>query len=833
MIALAAAASASAQDVASTPGQGMSGDMAGSNPADIIVTARRVEERLQDVPISITVFDQRQLADRNVSSAADLAAYTPSLTTNTRFGGDSASFAIRGFTQELRTTASVATYFADVVAPRGGGSTQGGDIAATGSFFDLQNVQVLKGPQGTLFGRNTTGGAVLLVPRRPTGRVEGYVEGSVGNYDMRRLQAVVNLPLSDTFKVRAGVDAQKRDGYLKNISGIGPEDFADIDYVAGRFSMLGQLTPTLENYTVATYSQSSTNGAIPKVTDCFPTVFPFGVLACDQIARRSAEGFNTVENTLPNAVQRTEQWQVINTTTWEASENLTVKNIASYASLKSFQNIDFFGARFLVPTSLTVPGSGVTIPTGVYAGRTLAFVPGQSPPNRYSNEQSTFSEELQFQGAGGDGRYSWQAGLYYEQSDPQGVYGSQNPLLLQCDDAGRFQCTDVFAALLRQPAVGSMGQQLAKTSFRNIGIYAQGSYDIASQLKLTLGARYTWDRTRSEATNVTFRFPAPNTPVGFCVNPLIRSASLPITASSDCLERLEKKSQAPTWLIGLDYAPTTDLLLYAKYARGYRQGSTNPFGATGYQTYDPERVDTYELGAKSSFRGAVSGTFNLAGFYNDFTNQQLNVGFMNSQNRIAPNSAIVNAGKSRIYGVEAEAALTFFNSLQVSGSYAYLNTRLQTIDAIQTVPGSLYDVFLGGPQPGDPLIYTPRHKLTVTGTYTLPLPSEVGRLSLGATYSYAEKMNNIGPVRTEPSLGLLTRAGIADIHVIPSVELVNLNLNWESIAGAPVDLSLFMTNVFDKKYYLARNIQVTSGFVSRYVGEPRMFGARLRYRFGN
>src|SRR5687768_8121444 len=140
---------------------------------EVIVTARRREESVQDVPISISVFDQETLNERNVTNAADLANYTPSLNVNTRFGPDQASFSIRGFTQELRTTASVGVYFADVVAPRGGGSITAGDGAGPGAFFDLQNVQVLKGPQGTLFGRNTTGGAVLLVPQKPTYDLEG------------------------------------------------------------------------------------------------------------------------------------------------------------------------------------------------------------------------------------------------------------------------------------------------------------------------------------------------------------------------------------------------------------------------------------------------------------------------------------------------------------------------------------------------------------------------------------------------------------------------------------------------------------------------------------
>jgi iron complex outermembrane receptor protein len=115
---------------------------------------------------------------------------------------------------------------------------QGGDGAGPGSVFDLQNIQVLKGPQGTLFGRNTTGGAVLLVPKRPTDKFEGYVEGSYGNYNMVRIQAVINALLASWARLRIGVDRQTRDGWQHNVSGFGPKDFANVDYTAVRGSLV-------------------------------------------------------------------------------------------------------------------------------------------------------------------------------------------------------------------------------------------------------------------------------------------------------------------------------------------------------------------------------------------------------------------------------------------------------------------------------------------------------------------------------------------------------------------------------------------------------------------
>src|SRR5262249_33091653 len=153
--------------------------------------------------------------------------------------------------------------------------------------FDLQNVQVLKGPQGTLFGRNTTGGAVLLVPQKPTSEFGGYAEGSFGNFGMKRGQGVVNFPVNDNLRIRLGVDHHSRDGDLINTTGVGPRDFADINYTAVRASIVADLTPDLENYTIASYTNSDRNGDVQKTIAAVPASlgnFALGMLA-DQAAK--------------------------------------------------------------------------------------------------------------------------------------------------------------------------------------------------------------------------------------------------------------------------------------------------------------------------------------------------------------------------------------------------------------------------------------------------------------------------------------------------------------------------------------------------------------------
>lgn len=813
---------ASAQDTPNADGQ--------LSTTDIIVTARRHEERLQDVPISMTVFDQDQLDNRNVTSGLDLARYTPSLSANSRFGAENTTFSIRGFYQELRTTASVAVYFADVVAPRGGGSTSGGDGAGPGSFFDLQNVQVLKGPQGTLFGRNTTGGAILLVPHKPEDSFGGYVEGRAGNYGLRRVQSVVNTPLGETARLRVGVDWQKRDGYLHNIAPTGPDRFANIDYLAGRASLVVDLTPDLENYTIASFTRSRTNGQVPKVTNCYPTrngnPSPTGIMSCDQIARAAGQGRYAVENTVQDPKLDLDQWQIINTTTLVASDNLTVKNIASYAELTSTSRNEGFGTRWVVPSTF------LGRPTGSLAGRELSFVTLNAAAGLASNDQSTFSEELQFQGAAANGALSWQAGAYFEDSKPLGSYGNQNPSNMSCVDSDALQCIDVLGRLTgREGQVGSVSRQVTRTFFRNIGVYGQATYQINETLSLTGGLRYTWDKTSSIASKQVIRFPAENQARIYCLNPALGpngpvrnpdgsldySNAIPAgEAGSSCVQSMVQKSSAPTWTVGIDYKPLPDVLLYAKYSRGYRQGSTNPFGGDGFETFGPEKVDTYEVGAKTAWHGALPGRFNMAAYYNDFADQQVQLGLVNLQNTVAPNTAIVNAGSSRIYGVEVEAGISPFTGFDLSASYGYLNTKLQSLSEVPIPPGSLYNFVLFTSVAGEPLPYSPKHQAAVTASYTLPLPETFGKVTASGTYSYRSS--------------LITTYTSAEGTLKP-LSLLDLSLNWTGVAGSPVDLGLFATNVTNKFYYTHVNEQSSSGFISRYIGEPRMYGLRLRYNF--
>ena len=795
---------------------------------DIVVTARRVEERLQDVPISITVFNQDQISDRNVTNAQDLANYTPSLSATTGYGTENSTFAIRGFVQETGTGPSVGVYFADVVAPRG--ASQGfpaGDGAGPGMFFDLQNVQVLKGPQGTLFGRNTTGGAVLLVPQKPTDSLEGYVEGSLGNFDMRRVEAVLNLPLADSVRLRLGLDRQKRDGYMTNDSGIGPRDFADVNYLSARASLVVDLSPDIENYTIGSFTRSNTNGHVQKMFACNPTLSPanfLGLLGCAQLQRQDP-GFYHLSSDMPDAYSKMRQWQVINTTTWRVSDSLTVKNITSYARLRTRTHSDLFSTNLIIPRGAFAPPIPNVFPGYPATDTPVGFAVIRNIPGGYSSNSTTFTEEFRLQGVAMGERLNWQAGLYYENATPNGFIGSQSPVFIGCSDPDRFICTDLTGG-------GVVNYTVAKNATRTMGLYAQATYDLTEQLKLTGGIRHTWDRARSTSRGLSYTFPVgvPNASPNLVRCTLPADPAHPRSVMPDCQFDRQAKFSAPTWMIGLDYKPDENVLLYGKYSRGYRTGGIKSDVPAEFVFFKPEKVDTFEVGTKASFDGALRGTFNFSGFYNKFSNQQLQFGFNDNPNnnlQVTPTAGPLNIGKSRIWGIEVDSQLNLFEGFTLSGAYAYLNAKVRSVANV-TLPATSPYVANGFVRPGDRLAFTPRHKISINGNYTLPLDESVGEVSIGATYIH------VGSQVSNYSNRLVTAVtGGVDLGILKPYDLVNLNVNWDKVAGTPVDLSFFVTNLLKEKYFTSvPGMMGSVGFEVATVGAPRMMGLRVKYSFG-
>lgn len=777
---------------------------------ELVVTARRVEERMQDVPISISVFDQTQIDNANVTNLTDLALYTPSLQANTRWGSDSASFSIRGFAQEQRTTASVATYFGEVVTPRGGPTQNGGDGAGPGAFFDLQNVQVLNGPQGTLFGRNTTGGAIILTPNRPVDEFGGYVDVSAGDFELRRAQAVLNLPLGERVRARIGVDRHEREGYLENRSPIGPNDFNDIDYQSYRASLIVDVTRDIENYTIGSYTKSETHGPLGRILACTNNTVGAqlgaaqactnaglpGAIPTNGSATFNRDGFYDVWNSVDEARSENEVWQVQNTTNWDLSDTLRLRNIVSFAELTAYNRSDVNG------TYMTVAGVSGT-----------PFATSGLGEDYDTTRQKTASEELQLQGRAFDSRLKWQAGVYLENSDPRGFSGSLSQTLYKCvnspgsDPLFWTGCTGLGSgrATLNQGTI----------TYENRAVYAQGDFDITQALTFNLGVRYTKDET--DGVGRQFRWTG-NTLDGDPTDIDIREctptiAALGITVAQNCELKQSVSSSAPTWTVGLNYQITPDDMVYAKYSRGYRQASVNPFGPPGLQQFDEELVDAYEIGTKTDFDWPVHGIFNVSVFYNDLSDAQLQAGFVPPGS--SPTVAILNADGVTTYGAELTTVFALARGFNLSLAYSYLQTNVDKAPVLPagSNPTTVYFT-------DQDLFNAPTNKATVGLSYTLPLPATIGDITLSGTYSYVDE-------------ALISVVSDDGFNNLPSYEVANLTLNWDGVFGSPMDGSIFVTNALDKEYNLFQSgVSTFLNFESVTPAPPRMIGVRLRYRFG-
>ena len=589
----------------------------------------------------------------------------------------------------------------------------------------------------------------------------------------------------------------------------------------------------------------------------------------DQLARQSArgDGFYDIESGHANPFLDITQWQVINTTTWRVSEAITIKNIASYGEFKERTSFELGLSNFavsgvdasptpgdarrgflltrinpLLTTTGQVGGTPLFAAAGTPYGRTTLDT---AAPGMGNSDQSTFTEELQIQGNTADERLNFVVGGYLEFSRSLGFSAGRTANFQSCTRPQDLACNNPLL-------FGTVAESATKLNFDNHGIFAQGTFAFTEQLSLTAGARYTFDKIAGISTGTRLSY-SPGATTGaaftdpvsgrtpvyrFCTDSFRHRDKRPSLDRSVCQTRLTNSSKEPTWLIGLDYKPTPDLLLYGKYARGYRQGGIN-FTSVGVETWQPEKLNSFELGAKASFRGTVSGYLNVAGFYNDLSEQQVNAVLVPtpaaSAVGVAGSVGIVNAGKSRAYGVEVDASALFFDSLRLDVGYTYLNTKVKDVEgaAVQGDGSRLGTLLVGTPfgtitpsvQVGSPFTNAPKHKLTVGGSYTLPLDESVGQISFGAIWIHQSSYIFDGA-----SPRFIDRLPLA---FTPSTNLINLNLDWRGIAGSQIDLALFATNITKERYNVA-NLPgwIQNGVAEIVPNQPRFYGVRLRFNFG-
>ena len=375
---------------------------------------------------------------------------------------------------------------------------------------------------------------------------------------------------------------------------------------------------------------------------------------------------------------------------------------------------------------------------------------------------------------------NWQAGLYTEQSEPIGFTGSSSVSSGVCPT----NASDSSVCYSnRSPTLGGtaiINERLNSQRFQNYGVFGQGTYKLTDELSLTAGARYTWDSTTAVTRQAVYLLPAVSggTQIRLCQTGV---------AANQCQAKFHIESDAPTWLIGLDYKPTQDVLLYGKYTRGYRAGGLKVDGGPVFNTFKPEKVDSYEVGLKTSINGPVRATFNVAGFYSKFLSQQLAARLdpTPANPNQQPPQTIASGARSRVYGVEVEASVTPFTGFTVDANYAYLNTKLTSVAPVDGSSTLYFPPVPTGTAVGYPLGYAPKNKYSITASYTLPLDESIGKISFGGTFSHSDSQLTaiayVIPVAVNNPA--IPANFVGNPGRIPGIDLVNANVSWSGVAG--------------------------------------------------
>ncbi len=758
---------------------------------EVVVTARRREESEQTVPVAVTALSSEDLQERHITNPQDLQGQVPSLSVSP-YGQsrETEMFVIRGQSQQYTAPSAVVQYMGEVpLVPGVISSVQG----SPGQFLDLADVQVLRGPQGTLFGRNTTGGAILLEPAKPTDQLTGDIQLQAGNYNDKEVETVANLPINEQLLARFAGEFIDRAGFTHDsVTGV---DYDNRHIWSGRFGLTWKPNDRIDNYLMVSGSKSETNGSgwildqwnIPYIQGVFQ---PYGGCAgiglgtgCSVLtqlqAAQQAMGVRYVSlgPVPPPLDTKMEGWSVADTFKVQLADKLAVRNILSYSSLNALGPFDGDGSP-------------------------IAWYQSNLPLTGYTDEVRQLTEELQLQGSAVQDSLEYTAGLYYEDVHTPGQVNLEN--------------IDLFS-------VGG-----ASYSYTTIAraIYAQTVYDFRTLseslagLKLTTGGRYTWDS--ENASGGSFALGPNNAPTA-CTNGV---AVTNPTNYGDCDQHGSIKSSAPSWTVGLDYLIKDDVLVYGKVTRGYKRGGFNYYAVNpDHLTFQPEYVTTYESGFKSTFKIAdIPVRFNADVFYTHYTDVQIAAGDYNAAT-FASGAAVFNAASADIHGVEVEGAVSPLKSLELSFNYSHLNGEYRHF-TIQNAFGQIdcSGAFVTGTinLSCAPFSFLPNNQFSITARYLLPVPADLGKVSVTANYAYTGQQWEIATQLPQYEPG----------SYFPSFGLLNVTANWSGVFRSPFDIGFFVTNATNKTYPITNTGVFNSiGVAANMYGEPRMYGLQLRYHW--
>jgi iron complex outermembrane receptor protein len=767
---------------------------------EIVVTARRREEKVQTVPLAITAFTPQDVERQHIQQAPDLMQQVPSFTVEAN-SADANGYG--GVHTYLRGLPGTEVYFADVPLNQPGILESYG--FGPGFYYDLDNLEVVNGPQGTLFGKNSIGGQISISPKRPTNDFEGYVKATFGNYGDREFEGAINIPIvQDKVLLRISGSSQQRDGYTKdNVTG---KDLDNRNYFAWRVGLTLRPTDDFENYFLYDGYWQDTNGSGEILRYANPGL---------QFASIPLPGLGNVPITLGNGVPLSE---LENPATGTAAYLALLKTFLAGGkpSLAFFPNIgsivaqqQALGARTQVGNAAEEIGkdyfSGYTdvatwninddlLVKNIAAARLYRQrIPGNfsgtdlpielapiSGPETFGFRAGQWTEEFQLQGKAFADKLSWVAGGYLEYDGPLGDQPQASN------------------------GLGSIEWEDGHSSARSQAAFAHGVYDLSDYvdgLRFTAGYRYTWDYTTTEERVTDGVSTVTRNAQGVATN---CASGIPL--DKNCFESLSAHFSSFGWNLGLDDQLTPNILVYVRAGNAYRPGGISTNAPANLADYQPEHVTDVEIGEKADFTlWGMKSRVNADVYHTDYKAIQEQVPFTNPQSGLVT-IRTVNAATATVEGVEFKGDFLPTDDITISPHFSY------TYGSYDTFPAGVADS-------QNPPFPNSRIQYGITGSYRLPLDVSLGTVEVSATYSWnAHQTVSFTPGEMSP--------------IVPSYDLLNLRVDWTNIFQQPIDAGFFMTNALDKTYQTGGTRYYAQLGVDTYIySEPRMFGFSLKYRF--
>ena len=587
---------------------------------EVVVTAQKRAESSQDIPIAISAMGEQQLEDTGFDGISDLTMYTPSM----QFGnfGPIAFVSMRGIGSENTTAGGDPG-----VAMHIDGIYMGRPVATMFTAFDMERVEILRGPQGTLYGRNATGGSINLITKKPTDELGGEVDFTYGDYDWMRIRGAANVPITDSINARIVAFKEERDGYTEN-SVSGGTEANDADNYGYRGHLNFEFSDRARLLLSASYVKTDGVGAKSELREDFPgsttgehLAGPPGWACCGgpQSGVPADWDFIVDGEPLVNDLEPLKEGKEQK----ESSDDEFTLYAATFEL--DFETFTFKSITGYNETSFD------SIQDGDQSPKALAGT-------RFSEDAEQFSQEFQLL-SNSDGPLQWIAGLYYFDQEAS----RRSSFFL-----GRY---DSFATEFGVPYGFDVGGDVDSES---VAVFSQLTYQLTDSVNLTGGIRYTEDE--KEGTNFGYTF-------------------FPPAYEGDLGESWDEV----TYRLAVDWQVWNDALLYASYSTGYKSGGVNQVTNPNVDNpiYDPEFVDALEFGLKSTLLDG-SMQLNASVYRNEYDDLQFQVFG-------AAGPEAFNAEGATVQGLEVELLAALSDALTLNASLGVTDSEFddQVVSGVQ------------------------------------------------------------------------------------------------------------------------------------------------------